>query len=115
MRITALQRGGLAVYAGHYDPHRNEAVALVRDGESVAVTIDYPSAPSAITTSASGVTTTTPTVSGTKATLTLSALSDAGYIDITATVSAAPRVIRIRAKAYTQLDRYNCGPEFVGA
>jgi hypothetical protein len=40
MRITALARGGLAVYGGRYDPRCNQAVAELRHGETLAVKID---------------------------------------------------------------------------
>lgn len=113
MRITALTRGGLAVYGGLYDPHKDEAVAQVRDGETLAVTIEYPSTPSAITTAGSGITTTTPAVSGLKATMTLSAVQDAGYLDVTATVGGEARTVRIRARSRTRVDRYECGGERV--
>lgn len=115
MRITVLARGGLAVYGGHYDPHHNEAIVLIRDGETVGVIIAYPTAPSAITTATSGATTTTPAITGTQASFTLSALQDEGRADITATVGGAKRKVRIRARSQIQLDRYDCGPNFVGS
>lgn len=115
MRITALQRGGLAVYGGFYDPHANEAIVQVRDGESVGVTIEYPSAPSAITTAVSGATTTEPAISGVKAALTLSGLNDGGRVDITATVGGAQRTIRIRAESCTRPDRYDCDRDLIGS
>jgi hypothetical protein len=115
MRITALARGGVSVYGGHYDPHRNEAIVSTRDDETEAVTIEYASAPTAITTLASGITTTTPAASGSKATMTLSALQDGGYLDITATVGGEARVVRIRARSQTSVDRYEFDNDLVGS
>lgn len=106
MRIAALNRGGLAVFGGDYDPHEGEAIVSARDGETVALTIEYPSAPSAMTKTESGISCTTPAISGVKATTTLSGIQDAGYVDITATVGGAARVIRVRGQANTDTDRY---------
>lgn len=114
MRITALNRGGLAVFGGHYDPHRDEAIVLVRDDtESVAVTVEYPSAPTSPAKTTSGLTSTTPTVtSGTnKITFTLSAMQDGGYADVTATVGGASRKIRIRARSAKHYDDYESASE----
>ena len=113
MRITALARGGLAVYGGHYDPHQDAAIATVRDGESVAVFIAYPTAPSAMSTSASGISATTPAVSGNSATLTLSGLQDCGYLDVLATVGGAIRTVRIRAKSQAYAARYGDEVELI--
>lgn len=115
MRITALQRGGLAVYGGLYDAHRDEAVVQSRDGETEALTIEYASTPSAIATAPSGITTTVPAVSGNKATMTLSALQDGGYLDVTATVGGEARVVRIRARSQTGVDRYEFDLDLVGS
>jgi hypothetical protein len=106
MRITVLNRGGLAVYGGHYDPHTNEAIVRVREGETVALTVEYPSAPTAPAKASSGIACTTPTVTGSKVAATLSAMQEGGYCDITATVAGATRKVRIRAKADTQADHY---------
>jgi hypothetical protein len=114
VRITALNRGGLAVFDGHYDPHRDEAIVEARDGETKAITIDYGSAPSALATSGSGITATAPTVSGTKATLTLSALQDNGRLDVTATVGGETRLVRIRARTQSVIDRYCFDGDLVG-
>jgi hypothetical protein len=108
MRITALNRGGLAVYGGLYDPHLNEAVVSARDGETVALTIEYPSAPTSPSKTEDGVTCTTPTVvtGSNKVTATLSALQDGGYVDLSATVGGVTRTVRIRARTATSTDRY---------
>ncbi len=113
LRITALARGGLSVYGGLYDPHRDEAVIQVRDGETSAVVIEYPSAPTAVATTGTGITTTAPTVSGLKASLTLSGMTDGGRLDVTATVGGSARLIRIRARGCSPVDRYDCGSELV--
>lgn len=115
MRITALNRGGLSIFGGLYDAHRNEVAVQVRNGETEAVSIEYQSAPTAISTTSSGVTATTPAISGTKAKLTLSGLNDGGHIDITATVNGEIRTIRIRARSETWVDRYDCTPGLIGA
>jgi hypothetical protein len=114
MRITALARGGLSVYGSLYDAHRDEAVIQCRDGETEAVTLEYPSAPSAITTTGSGITATAPVITGNAATLTLSGLQDVGRLDISATVGGETRIIRVRARSQTMIDRYSFSDEFVG-
>lgn len=106
MRITAHARGGLSVYRGFYDASRNEAVCIVREGETVSVTIEHASTPSAVTKSADGLTCSTPTTSGNKIIATLSSIQDAGYVDISATVASETRTVRIRARADTEQDRY---------
>lgn len=109
MRITVLARGGLSVYGGHYDPHTDEAIVEGREGETVALTIEYPSAPTSPTKTADGIACTTPAVtSGTnKVTATLSSLQDGGYVDITATVGGASVTVRIRARVNSDADRYD--------
>lgn len=106
MRVTVLSRGGLAVYGGHYDPHRNEACFDVRDGEGVAVTVEYPSAPTTPAIAVSGLTASAPTVSGNKITTTLTAIDDCGHADLTAVVGGVDRVVRLRARSPSPLDRY---------
>lgn len=107
MRIFALARGGLAVFGGHYDPHADEAVVQVREGETVALTVEYVDVPSSMTASGSGITSTTPTVAGAQAALALSELRGGGYLDIEATVGGAVRKIRVRANSDTALDGYD--------
>lgn len=98
MRIHVHARGGLSVYGGHYDPHRHEAIIeRSREDETVALTIEYPSAPTSPSVEVSGISCTTPAVtSGTnKVTATLSGLDNNGYADISATVGGALKKIRI--------------------
>lgn len=108
MRITVFNRGGMAVYGGHYDSREDEAIVTARDGETVALTIEYPSAPTSPTKAESGITSTTPAVtSGTnKVTASLSSIQDAGYVDFTATVGGASKTIRVRGKSQTEVERY---------
>jgi hypothetical protein len=106
MWITVLSRGGLAVYGGVYDPHLDAAVVTARDGETVPLIIDYPEAPSAPTKTESGISSTTPTVSGTKLTATLSAIQEEGYVDITATTGGAQRTVRIKGRSRSEVERY---------
>lgn len=108
MRITVLNRGGLGVYGGHYDPHLDAAIVQARDDETVALTIEYPSAPTSPTKTESGLSCTTPTVtSGTSlVTCTLSAITNEGYVDITATVGGEARTVRIKGKAMSLVERY---------
>lgn len=114
MRITALSRGGLGVFGGHYDPHRDEAIVTCRDGETEAVAVEYPSAPTSVSTAASGITATTPTISGNVVSLTLSGLNDGGHVDVTAAVGGAVRLVRIRARSQTTVDRYCFDDELIG-
>lgn len=97
MRITALSRGGLGVFGGHYDPHKDSAILTMRQGESRTITIEYASSPSEVAISTSGFTTTAPVISGNKASFNVSGVSDRGLLDITAIVGGEVRDIRIRA------------------
>lgn len=107
LRITAHARGGLSVYGpGYYDAKRNEAVALTREDETLKVVIEHASAATSPAKETSGVTSSTPTVSNNQVSLTLSALQDNGYADITATVGGATSKVRIRAKTETTTDTY---------
>jgi hypothetical protein len=115
MRITALARGGVSVYGGHYDPHRNEAIVSTRDDEIIAVVIEYPSAPTSPTVTVSGMSATSPTVSGNKVSFTLSGISDAGRADVLATVGGEARKIVIRSEARSLTDRYEFGPDYIGS
>ena len=99
MRITVLNRGGLAVIGGHYDPHADEAIVTARDGETVALTIEYPSAATAATITVAGMTATTANVSGLKLTATLSEIVDQSYADVQATVGGRVVMVRIRGRA----------------
>lgn len=112
MRIYAMNRGGLSVFGGHYDPHRNEAIVLARDDvETVAVTIEYPSAPTSPSAGASSVTCSSIATNGNKLTFTLSSMNDGGYVDISATVGGAVRKVRIRARTSQYPDLYESGGE----
>lgn len=114
MRITVFSRGGMSVYGGLHDPHRNEAVVLARDDtETVAVTIEYPAAPSSPTKTTSSLTSTTPTVSGKKITCTLSAMKNGGYADISATVDGALKKVRIRARTQENPDLYESASDLI--
>lgn len=106
MRVTALSRGGLAVHGGLYDPHANEAVVHARENETVALIIEYPSAPTSPSKAENGVSCSTPAVSGNKITATLSSMRDGGYVDMAATVGGVSRKIRIRAKTDVSADAY---------
>lgn len=107
MRITVLSRGGLSVYGGDYNPKTNEAEFQIRDGETVPVTIEYPSAPSSPSKSTSGITSTTPAASGNTVTCTLSSINDNGYADISATVGGVTKKVRIRARTDVETDQYS--------
>lgn len=111
MRITVQARGGLSAYGGVYDQHRNEVEIQVRVGETSAVTIEYPSAPTAPSVAVSGVTASAPAVSDNKLTLTLSDLQTSGRADVTATVGGEVRTIRIRVITPLNPDRYGCSPD----
>lgn len=109
MRIFLMARGGFSVFGGHYDAHRNEGVVEIRDGESRALTIEYPSAPTSPSTSGSGITASAPVVSGNKITTMLSAMNNGGWLDLTATVGGETRTVRVRCRNQTWVDRYDCG------
>ena len=106
MRISVLSRGGLGVQGGSYDPKANEARADLRDGETIAVTIEHPSAPTSPTASTNGMTCSAITTSGNKLDFTLSAIRDGGYADISATVGGVTKTVRIRANEMAERDRY---------
>lgn len=114
MRISVLARGGFSVFDGYYDPHRNEAVLPVRDGETSALVVEYPSAPTSPSIAVSGAGATATTISGNKLSTTLSGLKNGGRIDVTATVGGETRIIRVRVRNQTWIDRYDCWPDFVG-
>lgn len=107
MRITVLNRGGLGVYGGHYDPHQDAAIVQARDDETVSLIIEYPLAPTSPTKTESGISCTTPTVSGSTITATLSDIQECGYVEITATVGGALRTVRIKGRAQTLAERYD--------
>lgn len=116
MRIYVMNRGGLSVYGGLYDPHRNEAVVLVRDeDESISVTIEYHDVPSSPSATASSLTCSTPTLTtGTnKLTATLSSINDGGYVDISATVGGETKKVRIRARSQKAPDTYDEGVDAI--
>lgn len=108
MQITLHARGGFSVYGGSRDPRTNEAVIYTRDDETIALSIDYPSAPTNITTASSGISATTPVIAESQATTTLSGIQDGGYIDITATVGGEVKTVRVRGIAQTETERYPC-------
>ena len=89
MRITVLQRGGLSVYGGSYDPKRN--VAKTDTDQQQTVEIIYPATITAVALSEDGIDAGTPAVSGTKATFTI---SGSGSLSIIATMGdERPRVV----------------------
>lgn len=100
LRITALNRGGLAVYGpGSYDAKEDAAVVNGIDGETRALQIEYPSVPSSIVVESDGLGCTTPTVSGNVASATLSSLASGGEVVISATVGGVTRAVRILSLA----------------
>lgn len=111
MRVTVLNRGGLAVFGGHYDHHADAAIVTARDDETVALVIEYPSAPTAPSVSTSGLDCTTPAIVSGKnqITATLSGITECGYADITATVGGTQRIVRIKGKSPTWTERYPTG------
>jgi hypothetical protein len=106
MRISVHSRGGMSVYGGDYDPKGDQAYVQARDGETVSLTIEYPSAPTAMTKAQSGISCTTPAIAGSKATATLSGIQDQGYVDIAATVGGERRIVRVRGRSDNETDRY---------
>jgi hypothetical protein len=109
MRITVFSRGGMSAYgADAYDPHTNEVVISARDGETVALAVEYASAPTSPTKTGDGISATTPAISGNTITTTLSGITDGGSIDITATVGGEVKTIRIRGRSPDETERYPC-------
>lgn len=100
MRITALARGGLSVHNGFYDPRTNEAVLRCRVGETFALVIEYPSAPTSMATSGAAFEATVPEISGNKATIYLIPAQANESMDVTASVGGASRTVRLRAEIY---------------
>lgn len=108
MRITLHARGGLSVYGGgFYDPHTNEAIIMASEGETAKLTIEYPSAPSSPTKTEDGISATTPTISGSKLTSTLSGFRDGGHITFTASSGGETRKVRIRSVLRDRPDGYS--------
>lgn len=106
MRVSILSRGGLAVFGGLYDPHADEAVFSFRDGETKSVLVAWPSTPTNVAAAASNITASAPTTSGLNSRLTLTNISDAGYVDISATVGGETRTVRVRAAGNPSLSDY---------
>lgn len=89
MRITVLQRGGLSVYGGTYDPRRN--VAITDTDQLQTVEIIYPATITAATLTENGIDAGAVTVSTTKASFTI---SGTGSLEIVATMgSDRPKVV----------------------
>lgn len=98
LRITALNRGGLAVYGpGHYDAKNDQAVIETLDGETLAVQIEYPSAPSSLMSVENGVSAGSISVSGNVASFLLSDITEGGGVSINASVGGATRIVAIGA------------------
>lgn len=109
MRITVLARGGSAAYgADAYDPHTNETLVSAREGETIALTVEYPSPPTSPTVSTDGISATTPAISGNTLTTMLSGIDEDGTLEITATVGGAVKTIRIRGRSPSETERYPC-------
>jgi hypothetical protein len=98
MRITFLSRGGLSVYGGIYDPHKDAAALAIRQGETRTITLEYPGPPTGVEISASGFTVGAATVSGNKVSFNVSGISHGGILDVTAAVNGEVRDVRIIAE-----------------
>lgn len=90
MRITVLRRGGLSVYGGSYDTRKSAAIADVAMTQAVEVV--FPDEIQAVTVSSDGASATTPTVSGKKASFTL---SGSGAVSLIATMGDERPAVRI--------------------
>lgn len=89
MIITVLQRGGHAVYGGSYDPKRRVVIADTDQQQSVE--INYPTTITSVALSENGISAGTPTVSGQKASFTI---SGTGSLEIVAIMgSDRPKVV----------------------
>lgn len=97
MRITALNRGGLSVVGGDYDPRKDEVAVQVRPGETVKLVIDYLSPPTELATAGSGFQATVPEISGDTATIYLDTGLNDQVLDISARVDGSTRTVRLRA------------------
>lgn len=99
MRITVLRRGGLSVYGGSYDTRNNAAIADVATTQAVEVV--FPDEIQAVTVSSDGATATTPTVSGKKASFTL---SGSGAVSLIATMGDERPAVRIETPRMSASD-----------
>lgn len=89
MKIQYLARGGLAVYAGSYDPRRR--VAIASDDQQQTVVITYPATITAVALTENGIDAGTAAVSGSQATFTI---SGSGSLSIIATMGdERPKVV----------------------
>lgn len=119
MRVHLLDRGGMGVYGGGgYDARRNAAVLLTGDSQdstaTYGVTITCPSAPTSVTATADGATASSPTVSGSTISLSLSAVQDDADVRVQATIGGQVRRIRIVSDGLQEkLDDYSY-PNYVG-
>jgi hypothetical protein len=106
MRIHVHAKGGLSVYGGHYDPRTNEATFLAREGDGVALTIEYPSAASAASIETSGLTASAASVTGSVLTATLTDIVSGGYADVIATFGGTVRTVRVVAGCSPESEAY---------
>ncbi|MDM8352889.1 hypothetical protein [Brevundimonas diminuta] len=90
MRITVINRGGLSVYGGSYDPRRNAAVTDKTTQQTV--TVEFPQAITAATLTGDGLTVGSVTVEANKATFTI---SGCGSADLIATMGDERPAVRI--------------------
>jgi hypothetical protein len=101
MRITVLNRGGLAVYGGSYDPKRRAAIADTDQQQTVEII--YPATITALAITQDGeMTIGTVTISGTKATFTI---SGTGSLEAIATMGDERPKVVIEAETH-RIDGY---------
>jgi len=101
MRITLLQRGGLSVYGGSYDPKRN--VARTETDQQQTVTIEFPETVTALTMSENGIDAGTVTIDDTQASFTI---SGTGSLECVATMGSERPKIVIEAETGCSNDGY---------
>lgn len=107
MRVSVLNRGGLAVFGGDYDPGCNEARFSTIFDDTVPVTIEFPGAPSSPTVTASGLVASTPAASGNFVTLTLSYVNAGASALVRAIIGGQVRNILLRQQGPVFRDGYD--------
>jgi hypothetical protein len=107
MRVSVLNRGGLAVFGGSYDAKRDEAVFASIHDDTVPVTLEYASAPSSPTVTTSGMVASEPAAAGNLVTVTLSYIGEGSTAMVRAIVGGQVKNVLIRQQGPVFRDGYD--------
>lgn len=86
--INALNRGGYSAYgSAHFDARAKAVIIDAACDEVLPISASFPSAISSIVVSAHGIASTTPAITGSSFTATLSSLASGGCVDYAVTLA----------------------------